>query len=140
MKENSRIRFNPVTKEIEIEGSESFVKIYFKKIQAMVSEPAAKTTPVKKAKKKVTSIKAGPRKKANKATKKAPGAAKRVTNIDVVVGLIRDSAEGISTSELKERTGLSELQIWGIVNRAAKGGRIRKLKRGFYGAAAASGV
>ena len=29
MKENSRIRFNPGTKEIEIEGSESFVKTYF---------------------------------------------------------------------------------------------------------------
>ena len=37
MKENSRIRFNPGTKEIEIEGSESFVKTYFNKLQAMIS-------------------------------------------------------------------------------------------------------
>jgi len=33
----SRIKFNPVTKEIEIEGSENFVKTYFDKIQTMLS-------------------------------------------------------------------------------------------------------
>jgi len=33
----SRIKFNPVTKEIEIEGSESFVKAYFDKIHEMLS-------------------------------------------------------------------------------------------------------
>ncbi|MEI7639303.1 MAG: hypothetical protein WCJ37_18465 [Syntrophus sp. (in: bacteria)] len=37
MGEQSRIKFNPVTKEIEIEGSESFVGTYFDKIQAMLS-------------------------------------------------------------------------------------------------------
>ncbi len=37
MGEQSRIKFNPVTKEIEIEGSEKFVGIYFDKIQAMLS-------------------------------------------------------------------------------------------------------
>jgi len=31
MQKNTRIRFNPITKEIEIEGSETFVKSYFKK-------------------------------------------------------------------------------------------------------------
>ena len=31
MKNNSRIRFSPVTKEIEIEGTEEFVKTYFGK-------------------------------------------------------------------------------------------------------------
>jgi hypothetical protein len=48
MRENSRIRFNPVTKEIEIEGSESFVKIYFKKLQVMVFGLAEKTVAAKK--------------------------------------------------------------------------------------------
>jgi hypothetical protein len=37
MKENSRIRFNPGTKEIEIEGSERFVKAYFNKLREMIS-------------------------------------------------------------------------------------------------------
>ena len=48
MRENSRIRFNPVTKEIEIEGSESFVKIYFKKLQVMVFGLTEKTVAAKK--------------------------------------------------------------------------------------------
>ena len=47
MKENSRIRFNPVTKEIEVEGSESFVKTYFSKLQAMISGSPKKTMEVK---------------------------------------------------------------------------------------------
>jgi len=42
--------------------------------------------------------------------------------------------EGISTVELKEKTGLAERQIWSIVNRASKAGKIKKVKRGIYGA------
>ena len=37
MIENSRVKFNPATKEIEIEGSESFVTATFDKLQAMLS-------------------------------------------------------------------------------------------------------
>jgi len=149
MKNNSRIRFNPVTKEIEIEGNEEFVKTYFGKLQAMISgaaeEKAAiknerkpvKVAPVKADKKKLKAGKARPQKKAMKVAKKEPGI-KRVTNIDMIVGLIQGSTEGISTAELKEKTGLAESQIWNIVNRAAKAGKIRKMKRGIYGAVAAS--
>ena len=146
MKNNSRIRFNPGTKEIEVEGSESFVKTYFGKFQAMISgapekkaaikkEPKPlKTAPVKADKKKPRAVKERPQKKAKKATKKAPGE-KRITNIDMIIGLIQGSTEGISTAELKEKTGLAERQIWSIVNRASKAGKIRKVKRGVYGAA-----
>jgi hypothetical protein len=149
MAEKSRIRFNPVTKEIEVEGTEKFVKTYFKKLQEMVFGFAEKTVATKKApkavkaapakkteKKEPKAVKARPQKKAKKAAKKAPGI-KRVTNIDMVVGLIQGSAEGISTAELKEKTGLIESQIWSIVNRAAKAGKIRKVKRGVYGVVAA---
>jgi len=125
MKTVSRIRFNPVTKEIEIEGTEKFVKAYFGKIQAMISGLMEK---------KVTAAKARPPKKGRKHTKKESGE-KRVTNIDTVVGLVQASTEGISTAELKEKTGLAESQIWNIVNRAKKEGKIRKVKRGLYGAA-----
>ena len=55
----------------------------------------------------------------------------------MVVGLIQGSAEGISTAELKEKTGLVESQIWSIVNRASKEGKVRKMKRGLYGGVAA---
>jgi len=120
MNEQSRIRFNPVTKEIEIEGSEAFVKTYFDKLQAVMSG--------------LTEKKARPAKKAGKVAKREPRK-KKVTHIGAIVGLIQASAEGISTSALKEKTGLTERQIWSIVNRAAKEGKIRKIKRGLYGAA-----
>jgi Mor family transcriptional regulator len=145
MENNSRIRFNPVTKEIEIEGSESFVKTYFDKLQEVISGPAEKivaakkeskaikAAPTKKTGKKLKTAKAGPVKKVSKNAKKKP-MEKRVTHIDMIVELIQGSSEGISTAELKKKTGLSELQIWGIVNRVAKEGKIRKMKRGLYGA------
>jgi predicted transcriptional regulator of viral defense system len=62
---------------------------------------------------------------------------KKVTNIEAVVSLIQGSTEGISTAELKEKTGLKDSQIWSIVNRASKAGKIRKVKRGWYSAVTA---
>jgi hypothetical protein len=143
MKNNSRIRFNPITKEIEVEGSESFVKAYFDKLQAMIfgaaNEKAAikkepkpvKTAPVKADKRKPEAVKKHRQKKAKKAAKKEPGM-KGVTHIDRIIGLIRGCTEGMSTVELKEKTGLAERQIWNVVTRAAKEGKIKKEKRGLY--------
>ena len=158
MAERSRVKFNPVTKEIEVEGSGSFVKTTLDRLLAMIpgavkekvkvkrATKAVKAVPKKKTEKKPKVVKA-PRvnkekkapkavkptiaKKAKKTGKKAP-AEKRVTNIDAVVALIQGSAEGISTAELKEKTGLAESQIWNIVNRASKLGKIKKMKRGVY--------
>lgn len=143
MKEKSRIRFNPVTKEIEIEGSEEFVKAYFNKLQDMISgapletveeSKAVKVRPAKKAKKGPKAAKPRPAKRVKRTAKKEPGV-KRITNTDAVVTLIQGSTEGISTAELKEKTGLIGEQIWFIINRASKAGKIRKMKRGVYGAA-----
>ncbi len=142
MKTESRIRFNPGTKEIEIEGSEEFVKAYFNKLQNMISaaplgtlkeSKAVKVSLAKKAKKGPKAVKPFPAKKVKRTAKKEPGV-KKITNIDAVVTLIQSSAEGISTAELKEKTGLAESQIWNIVNRASKLGKIKKVKRGVYGA------
>lgn len=142
MKENFRIRFNPLTKEIEVEGSEAFVKTYFGKLQAMISgapeaaaaggTEAAKAPPVNAGMKGSKAGKAPLREKI-KTTAKGEPPGKRVTHIDMIVGLIQSSAEGISTTELKEKTGLVDSQIWSIVNRAAKLGKIKKMKRGLYG-------
>ena len=133
MANNSRIRFNPVTKEIEVEGTEQFVKTYFGKLQEMLSGASEKRAAIKKEPK---ATKGRPAKKSKKAAKKVPGK-KRITNRDSVIGLIQGSAEGIFTAELKKKTGLAESQIWNIVNHAAKEGKIRKIKRGLYGAVAA---
>jgi hypothetical protein len=59
---------------------------------------------------------------------------KKLTNIGAVMALIQGSSAGISTAELKQKTGLTDLQIWNIVNRIAKAGKIRKVKRGLYAA------
>lgn len=128
MNKESRIRFNPVTKEIEIEGSEAFVKTYFDKLQAIMSQQGEKKRGVPKAAKTRTI------KKAAKAAK-MESPKKKTTHIGSVVKLIQANAEGISTATLKEKTGLAERQIWSIVNRAAKEGKIRKIKRGLYAAA-----
>ena len=123
------------------EGREEFktaVDENYKKVEEFFTgydkfqEPkAVKVRPAKKAKKEPKAAKASPSKKA----KKKKTRAKKVTNIDTVVGLIQGSTEGISTAELKAKTGLAESQIWNIVNHAAKAGRVKKLKRGVYGAA-----
>jgi hypothetical protein len=142
MNKESRIRFNPVTKEIEIEGSEAFVKTYFDKLHVMMSEltektqdipKAAKASSIKKAKKEAREASPRPAKKAGEVAK-MESPKKRVTHISAIVGLIQASAEGISTSTLKEKSGLAERQIWSIVNRAAKEGKILKIRRGLYGA------
>jgi len=82
-------------------------------------------------------VKATPQKKTTKVAKKKPGG-KKVTKIASVIELIQKSLEGISTAELKEKTGVTKIQIWNIVSHAAKQGKIRKMKRGLYGAVEAS--
>ena len=153
MEKKSRIKFNPISKEIEIEGSEKFVKTYFDKLQGMISGSEEgmrarkgipikeKAAPARRAKKAAGTAKTSSAMKAkkilktvkHKAGEKSP-TAKRTTNIDAVVTLIREYAEGITTAELKKKTGLAESQIWNIVNRATREGRISKIKRGVYGA------
>ena len=147
MKENSRIRFNPVTGEIEVEGTEAFVKDYFHKLQVMMAGRGEKSGASGKAPKAARAVGAKKteqslqpekrRRNANtprKAARRPTG--EKVTQLDRVIGIIGESAEGISTEGLMAKTGLSKSQLWNIVNRATKAGRIRKLQRGLYGAGA----
>jgi uncharacterized membrane protein len=134
MEERSRIRFNPATREIEIEGSEEFVRIYFGKVQKLLLAPIGG----KEEKPKPPRARpAGKPKKMKKKTgpKKVPKKVPKETLLDSVVGLIRGSKEGITTAALKEKSGLAESQIWSIVYRAEKQGKIKKTKRGIYMAA-----
>jgi len=174
MGEQSRIKFNPVTKEIEIEGSEKFVGIYFDKIQAMLAgtqevvaaapvkpKPikALKEKPVKPVKEKVIKEKPVRKTRQSKKTpvvaepvieqlakkirqsKKAQKVAKegvpelkgkRGNMSKTVLALILDSPEGISTTELEEKTSLKDRQIWAIVANAKKAGKIKQAKHGVY--------
>ena len=121
MAERSRVKFNPETKEMEIEGSESFVKATLDKIQAMLSGAPEKKVAVKKAR---------PSKKAPKVPKTGTI---RGPLSKLVLTLIQSSTEGISTAELKEKTGLKESQLWPIISRCKKVGKIKQVKRGMYG-------
>ena len=126
MEEKSRIRFNPVTKEIEIEGLELFVKTYFQKLQGLLSQ-----SPEEKKEKPQKSVRR--MRKAKKAQAK-PGKKKaaKETQMDAIVSLVSRTEGGITTSALKEKTGLAERQIWSVVYRAEKQGKIKKTKRGLY--------
>ncbi|MEI7637705.1 MAG: hypothetical protein WCJ37_10395 [Syntrophus sp. (in: bacteria)] len=174
MGEQSRIKFNPETKEIEIEGSERFVGIYFDKIQAMLSgiqeavaaapvklksikapmekpskEKALKEKPVRKVRQskktpKVAELVIEQLAKKIRQSKKAQKVAKeevirvkgkRGDMSEAVLALIQSSPEGISTAELKEKTGLAERQIWSIIAIAKKSGKIKQEKRGVYAGA-----
>lgn len=131
----SRIKFNPATQEIEIEGSEKFVKIYFDKIQSLLSVGpgvVAKKAPIKE-----KPSKEPPAKKIRQ-SKKAPKVITEIKRGDIsntVLALIQDSPKGITTTELKEKTGLTDKQIWAVTFRGEKMGNVKKLKRGVYVAA-----
>ena len=122
----SRIKFNPITQEIEIEGSEKFVKIYFEKIQTLFSETkgAAAQAPIIE-----------PLAKKIRQSKKAPEVITEIKSGNIsntVLALIQDSPKGITTTELQEKTGLKARQIWAVVLRGEKTGKVKKLKRGVY--------
>jgi hypothetical protein len=149
MATQSRIKFNPETQEIEIEGSEKFVKNAFDKIQAMllgekatmkeasVKVKVAKGKPIKEKSAKEKSVKKERKsKKAPKVVKRAKPLkeSRRGSKSNAVLTLIQNSPEGITTTELEEKTGLTDKQIWAVVFRGEKMGKIKKVKRGLYAA------
>ncbi len=136
----SRIKFNPATNEVEIEGSEKFISNMLAKIQEIMSGapaekvPSAELRPVGTVKKE-TKGEALPFKGVKRVVKKkAEPEAEKTTLFDKVVGLIQ-KGKGLTTSELMQKTGMTRKQIWGITYRAEKSGKIRKSKRGVYEAA-----
>ncbi|MFH1480854.1 MAG: hypothetical protein ABIG67_06280 [Pseudomonadota bacterium] len=58
--------------------------------------------------------------------------AKKANATDAVLGIIQRSKMGMTTQKLKEKTGLSEKQIWNILNRLKKRGDVKSEKRGVY--------
>jgi hypothetical protein len=144
MKKTSYLRFNPENREIELEGTEQFIKTYFDKIQQMLPQSsgevkeereAPKKLPVNKAKVKTNATIEVPafKKVVRVAGKKAVARkAKRISLIDKVVGLIQDSKTGMTTDELRDKTSLTPKQIWAITSRAVKLSKIKTTKRGVY--------
>ncbi len=124
----SRIRFNPATKEVEIEGSEKFIKKYLHKIQELMSGVPTVVARRRRSRKE----EALPLKIVKKGrTERGETEGERTTMFDQIIDLISHS-KGITTGELKDKTGLTERQIWSITYRAEKLGKIKRGKRGVY--------
>ena len=66
---------------------------------------------------------------AKKASKKKQ---RKVSATQAVLDAIERSKEGITTKQLKKETGLTDKQIWNIINRVKKEGKIKSEKRGSY--------
>jgi hypothetical protein len=135
MAERSRIRINPQSKEIEIEGTEKFVKTYFKIIENMFAEEKTGKDARSGARMLKTDKKAAGR--SPKAGKGAKAARKRVKRGDIsttLIELIKES-NGITTGDLVKKSGFAEQQVRSVIYRAQKLGQITKQKRGVYVAA-----
>lgn len=68
------------------------------------------------------------------AAKVSPGkaAAKPVTAIDTVMGLIAGSSKGVSTAEIKSKTGYDQKKVANIIYKLKKQNRIKSVNKGVY--------
>lgn len=143
MTQSSRIKFNPVTREVEIEGSEAFVKKYFGIVQNMLGgvPPAPekkaaageKAAPKKRGRRKAAAPKAPKTSKAAKASKK-PGP-KKLSMTGKIIDIVQKSPQGISADAIMKKTKASKSLVWNMLSKAKKSGTVRSLGRGVYGPA-----
>ena len=127
MTQSFSIKFNPQTHEIEIEGSEAFVKKYFDIVQKMLA-----VTPA------TVKDKAAPRKRRpNKATAAAKPAkkmgAKKVSMTEKIIALVQQGQGGVSVDNIIKKTKAGRQQAWNILSKAKKEGKISSVGRGVYG-------
>ena len=68
------------------------------------------------------------------AAKVSPGkaAAKSVTAMDTVMGLIAGSGKGVGTAEIKSKTGYDQKKVANIIYKLKKQNKIKSLKKGVY--------
>lgn len=69
---------------------------------------------------------------ARAAKKRIAKKAKKVSATDTVLGIIQRRKRGITTPEIKARTGFKEKKIWDIVNRAKRDGKVKSIAKGVY--------
>ena len=126
MAQSSRIKINPATLEVEIEGSQAFVEKYFGIIQSMLSRTPAK------AEDKAAPRKRGPGKATAAAKPAQKKGLKKVSMTDKVIALVQQSPKGISVDNIIKKTKVAKQQAWNILSTAKKEGRISSVSRGVY--------
>ncbi|MDY7035460.1 MAG: hypothetical protein SV375_04765 [Thermodesulfobacteriota bacterium] len=68
-----------------------------------------------------------------KPVKKASGRKKvKPTAIDTVMAVINRSRKGVTTAQIKAKTGFDERKIWDTVNRAKRQGMVKSGGKGIY--------
>jgi hypothetical protein len=116
----TKIRFNPVSKEVEIEGTEDFVEKYFQQIKDLftsLKESAVETVPASK-------------RAADKPLKKKP--LKKGLIFGTIVDTIKKGDKGIDIVGLMKATGFARQQVTSVLYLANKEGIIHTVKRGVY--------
>lgn len=75
-----------------------------------------------------------PAKAGKKAVSKKAAAKKtrRVTAIDTVLDIVKRRKAGVTTTQIKEKTGFPEKKIWDIINRAKRQGVVKSASKGVY--------
>ena len=119
----TKIRYNPQTREVEIEGSEEFVEKHFKQIQGLFA--TLKETADEPARAKG---------KAGRVPSKQKPATGRIRGkiFTAVIDAIKASSHGMSTPDLMKVTDYSQQQVRSVIFKAAKTGIIRTARRGVY--------
>jgi len=82
-----------------------------------------------KVKKKVPAKKKAPAKKTVVPRRKR---AKKLSDTDKVLQVIRGHKKGVDISRLKKKTGFADSKVRAIVYRATKEGKIKRIRRGIY--------
>jgi predicted DNA-binding transcriptional regulator AlpA len=113
----SKIKINPVTMEIEIEVSDSFLAKYFERLTNRFPK-SRKLTP------KIKSIK----------TKTKPTPIKKRGSIQegILARIKKGNSNGVSVSEIVKSTGLDRKQIYNVVKIFKTKGIIKTTGRGNY--------
>jgi len=112
----SKIKFNPATGEIEVEGSEAFVKKYMKILQALAVSPKQGTKGKKMGK--VATV---------DKTRAAKGSIS-----DAILSVLKKNEKGLGLKDIAKKSKLAASQINPVIQKALKEGKIRRIGRGMY--------
>jgi hypothetical protein len=163
------IKFNQLTKEKELKGSESFIESNFDKIQDLLTESFGEIKMIAPSKTKINqelisvvkvkesqtnaetkghelsevpqifpAIKSAMHDNSHETKTKRPPLRKYIRKVGIpghermVVEVVEQKPKEITLASLKEKFGLSETKIGGIIRDAEKFGKIRRVMNGSY--------
>jgi len=91
-----------------------------KRVERKVRAKAKKKAPVKK------------KVRAKKTVAPKVKRAKKLSDTDKVLRVVRGHKKGVDVTKLKKKTGFADSKVRAIVYRASKEGKIKRLRRGVY--------